>query len=135
VPAFHHAVAQNFIVAEIPLKVRNLSRTRSWHDTGQCPSLRVPRAVVRASYAFPAPLEILRCGPVFESGIGDLDFAGEHTCYAFVGYMEGALQSGIRACNRVMVKDGLAKQRFGIGPIEFCSVRSEAVKPLNCYSY
>lgn len=46
---------------------------------------------VRASYAFPAPKEILRCGPVFDAGIGNLDFAGEHTCYAFVGYMEGAL--------------------------------------------
>jgi monoamine oxidase len=45
----------------------------------------------------------------FENGIGNLDFAGEHTCYAFVGYMEGALQSGIRVCNRVMVKDGLAE--------------------------
>jgi monoamine oxidase len=64
---------------------------------------------VRASYAFPAPREVRRCGPVFEDGIGNLDFAGEHTCYAFVGYMEGALQSGIRVCNRVMVKDGLAK--------------------------
>jgi len=63
---------------------------------------------VRASYAFPAPGEISRWGPVFEQGVGHLHFAGEHTCYAFVGYMEGALQSGIRACNRLMVRDGLA---------------------------
>ena len=27
-------------------------------------------------------------------GVGHLHFAGEHTCYAFVGYMEGALNSG-----------------------------------------
>jgi hypothetical protein len=38
---------------------------------------------------FPAPKEVLRCGPVFENGIGDLDFAGEHTSHAFMGYMKG----------------------------------------------
>jgi len=64
---------------------------------------------VLASYAFPAPGEVTRCGPVFEKGVGNLHFAGEHTCYAFIGYMEGALQSGVRACNRLMVRDGLAK--------------------------
>jgi len=64
---------------------------------------------VHAWYAFRAPQDIPRCGPVLENGIGDLDFAGEHTCYAFVGYTGGALQSGIRVCNRVMGKDGLAK--------------------------
>ena len=35
-------------------------------------------------------------GPKFSEGYrGKLHFAGEHTCYAFTGYMEGALQSGI----------------------------------------
>lgn len=63
---------------------------------------------VRASYAFPAKGDITRWGPVFDKGIGKLHFAGEHTCYAFIGYMEGALQSGIRAANRLMVRDKIA---------------------------
>ena len=32
---------------------------------------------------------------------GRLHFAGEHCCYKFVGYMEGALQSGIAAARNV----------------------------------
>ena len=83
--------------------------------TGCRPELRDARLknwpedpFVKASYAFPAPGEITKWGPFLEQGIGNLHFAGEHTCYAFIGYMEGALQSGIRAANRVMVRDGLA---------------------------
>ena len=63
---------------------------------------------VRASYAFPAKGDITRWGPIFDRGVGNLHFAGEHTCYAFIGYMEGALQSGIRVANRLMVRDKLA---------------------------
>jgi monoamine oxidase len=49
----------------------------------------------RASYYFPRPGEILEWGPFWKDGFeGWLHFAGEHTCYAFVGYMEGALVSG-----------------------------------------
>jgi Flavin containing amine oxidoreductase len=33
---------------------------------------------------------------------GRMYFAGEHTCPAFVGYMEGALQSGVRAASAIM---------------------------------
>ena len=32
---------------------------------------------------------------------GRLHFAGEHTCYAFMGFMEGALNSGVRAAARI----------------------------------
>ncbi len=64
---------------------------------------------VMASYAFPAPNEITTWGPIYDGGVGNLHFAGEHTCYAFIGYMEGALQSGIRASNRLMVRDKLAQ--------------------------
>ena len=49
---------------------------------------------VKASYAFPSPGEILRCGPIFKSGVGNLHFAGEHTCYAFIGYMPGIQEVG-----------------------------------------
>ena len=30
-----------------------------------------------------------------------MQLAGEHTCYKFVGYMEGALSSGVAAAKRV----------------------------------
>jgi len=56
---------------------------------------------VGASYAFPAPGEITSIGELLRTGIGPLHFAGEHTCYAFIGYMEGALQSGIAAAEKI----------------------------------
>src|SRR5260370_23718180 len=47
-----------------------------------------------ASYSFPKCGDIMRWGPKFSEGYrGKLHFAGEHACYAFTGYMEGALQS------------------------------------------
>jgi monoamine oxidase len=52
---------------------------------------------VKASYSFPAPGEVTTVGPLLQQPLGGrVFFAGEHTCYAFVGYMEGALQSGAR---------------------------------------
>jgi monoamine oxidase len=42
-------------------------------------------------------------GPALVDGINDglapLRFAGEHTAYGFIGYMEGALSSGVRVAN------------------------------------
>jgi monoamine oxidase len=35
-------------------------------------------------------------------------FAGEHTCFAYFGYMEGALQSGKRAAANIL--------KAGLGP-------------------
>jgi monoamine oxidase len=63
---------------------------------------------VLASYAFPGKGDITVWGPIFDEGVGHLHFAGEHTCYAFIGYMEGALQSGIRSANRLMARDNIA---------------------------
>jgi monoamine oxidase len=63
---------------------------------------------VKASYSFPAPGEVMRCGPAYRAGhMGRLHFAGEHTCYAFIGYMEGALQSGLEVTRRLATRDGL----------------------------
>ena len=57
-----------------------------------------PRA--KASYSFPAPGQVTAFGPALVDGINDglspLRFAGEHTAYGFIGYMEGALSSGVR---------------------------------------
>jgi monoamine oxidase len=61
----------------------------------------------RAGYSFPAPGEIMTVGPQLRSGIGRLHFAGEHTCYPFIGYMEGALNSGASLAKRLAVRDGL----------------------------
>ncbi len=58
----------------------------------------------RGSYSFPAPGQVTSIGPLLEKNIGPMYFAGEHCCPAFIGYMEGALQSGIRTAKRVLGK-------------------------------
>jgi monoamine oxidase len=61
----------------------------------------------RAGYSFPAPGQITTQGPVLRRGLGKLHFAGEHTCYKFVGYMEGALESGAGLARRIAERDGV----------------------------
>jgi monoamine oxidase len=61
------------------------------------------------SYSFPAPGQVTTVGPALRRGIGRLHFAGEHTCYAFVGYMEGGLNSGASLARRLAGRDGVAK--------------------------
>jgi monoamine oxidase len=57
---------------------------------------------VKGSYSFPAPGEVTTLGPQLQQPLaGRVFLAGEHTCYGFVGYMEGALQSGARAAKRI----------------------------------
>src|SRR5439155_9472680 len=58
-------------------------------------------------YSFPAPGQVTKFGPVLVDGIAQeglppLMFAGEHTAYGFIGYMEGALSSGVRAARAVL---------------------------------
>jgi monoamine oxidase len=64
----------------------------------------------KASYSFPAPGQVTSQGPTLRQGIGRLHFAGEYTSYAFMGYMEGALNSGAAAAKRIAMKDGVVKQ-------------------------
>ena len=62
----------------------------------------------QGSYYFPAPKEVSAWGPFWKTGYLDwLHFAGEHTSYAFMGYMEGALSSGFRLAHRLAVRDKL----------------------------
>lgn len=62
----------------------------------------------QGSYYFPAPDEVTGWGPFWKTGYLDwLHFAGEHTSYAFMGYMEGALSSGFRLAHRLAVRDKL----------------------------
>jgi monoamine oxidase len=63
--------------------------------------------LVGAGYSFPAPGWLTKHGATLQQGIGHLHFAGEHACHAFVGYMEGGLQSGLMAAARLATRDGL----------------------------
>jgi monoamine oxidase len=63
----------------------------------------------KASYSFPAPGQVTSQGPTLRQGIGRLHFAGEYTSYAFMGYMEGALNSGAAAARRIAMRDGVLK--------------------------
>lgn len=65
---------------------------------------------VMASYSFPAPGQVTSIGPALQQAYmgGRLHLAGEHCCYKFVGYMEGALSSGISVAKRLARRDGLA---------------------------
>ena len=56
-------------------------------------------------YSFPAPGQITTYGKALRKGVGRIHFAGEHTCHKFVGYMEGALQSGASAARRIAEHD------------------------------
>ena len=62
-----------------------------------------------AGYSFPAPGDVTRCGPTLHNGHGKIHFAGEHTCFKFVGYMEGGLSSGAELAKRIAVRDGVVK--------------------------
>jgi monoamine oxidase len=55
-----------------------------------------------AGYSFPAPGQVTTVGPILRAGLGPLHFAGEHACYKFVGYMEGALNSGVAVAKRIL---------------------------------
>ncbi|MCB9591422.1 MAG: FAD-dependent oxidoreductase [Sandaracinaceae bacterium] len=54
-----------------------------------------------AAYSFPAPGELTRVGAILRDGVGAISFAGEHCSPGFVGYMEGALESGARVAARI----------------------------------
>lgn len=58
-----------------------------------------------AGYSFPAPGQVTTVGPILHEGLGRLHFAGEHACYKFVGYMEGALNSGVSLAKRIALRD------------------------------
>ena len=63
----------------------------------------------KASYSFPAPGQVTSQGPTLYDGIGRLHFAGEYSSYAFMGFMEGALNSGAALAKRIAQKDGVIK--------------------------
>jgi monoamine oxidase len=59
-------------------------------------------AWTKGGYSFPAPGQVMRVGSTLWDGLdGRLHFAGEHCAYAFTGYMEGALHSGVHAARQI----------------------------------
>jgi monoamine oxidase len=62
----------------------------------------------KGTYSFPAPGQVTTVGPLLDRGHHRrMHFAGEHVCYAFVGWMEGALSSGVRTARRLAERDGV----------------------------
>ena len=57
-----------------------------------------------SGYSFPAPGQVTKMGPLLQAGYGRMHFSGEHTCYQFVGYMEGGLNSGVATAKRLLAK-------------------------------
>lgn len=64
----------------------------------------------RGFYSCAAPGEVTTMGPILRAGLGALHFAGEHTCYAFAGFMEGALNSGASLARRLAERDGVVRR-------------------------
>jgi monoamine oxidase len=68
-------------------------------------------AWAKGAYSFPAPGQIMRIGASLWDGIGGrMQFAGEHCAYAFTGYMEGALHSGVAAARRIAETMGVTSK-------------------------
>jgi monoamine oxidase len=67
-------------------------------------------AWTKGAYSFSAPGQVTTMGPILRAGVGNLHFAGEHTCFAFTGYMEGGLNSGVSLARRLAERDGIAKK-------------------------
>jgi monoamine oxidase len=63
----------------------------------------------KGSYSFPAPGQVTSQARTLRQGIGRLHFAGEYTSYAFMGYMEGALESGAAVAARIAQRDGVSR--------------------------
>jgi len=55
-----------------------------------------------AGYSFPAPGEVTTVTPKIYGGLPNLHFCGEHACLKFVGYMEGALNSGVSTARKIV---------------------------------
>ena len=81
-----------------------------------------------ASYSFAAPREITTIGKRLYDGGEHLHFAGEHMSYRFVGYMEGALDSGASLARRIARRDGVKMRAAPAMPEETKPGKKEAVE-------
>jgi monoamine oxidase len=81
---------------------RNLSASRFMNWPGE--------TFTGTGYSCPGLNQITTVGAALNSAFSDrMFFAGEHCCFRFFGFMEGALQSGLDAATRV-------GQRSAAGP-------------------
>lgn len=64
----------------------------------------------KGSYSFPAPGQVTSQGPTLRGGMGRLHFAGEYSSYGFMGFMEGALESGAAVARRIAGRDGVSRE-------------------------
>ena len=62
----------------------------------------------RGGYSSAAPGEITAVAPRLREGMPGLSFAGEHCSTAFPGYMEGALESGVRTAREIEARSASA---------------------------
>jgi len=98
-----NATALQRVTAQLDLTYTNLSKRTVRQQFENWPT----REWTWASYSFPKCGDIMTWGPKLSDGYdGKVHFAGEHTCYAFTGYMEGALQSGYRLARKIVHRDG-----------------------------
>jgi monoamine oxidase len=106
------AAALNRVATQLDLTYTNLSKRSVDKEFVNWPT----RDWALASYSFPKCGDIMNWGPKLSDGYeGKVHFAGEHTCYAFTGYMEGALQSGYRLARKLVHRDG---QKWSQPPIQ-----------------
>jgi monoamine oxidase len=98
-PDAREAFYAAYLAALYPGYADNAERTRfmDWPSD--------PRTM--AAYSFAAPGQVTTAGPLLYNGLGRLHFAGEHTCFKFCGYMEGALSSGVSVAKRIAQRDGV----------------------------
>lgn len=80
-------------------------------------------------YSFPAPGQVTTVGPLMYKGLGKIHLAGEHTCYAFVGYMEGGLTSGTSLARRIAARDGLVVPEIPMPPAPAKEIVEEKPEP------
>jgi monoamine oxidase len=57
---------------------------------------------IGGAYSFPAPGWVTRIMPILRNGLPPIHFAGEHCSAAFVGFMEGAIESGLRVADEIV---------------------------------
>lgn len=56
---------------------------------------------IQGGYSCPAPGQVTTTWKALQEPIGRIHLAGEHTALGFTGFMEGALQSGVRVARRI----------------------------------
>ena len=72
-----------------------------------------------AGYSCPGKNQVTGVAPFYTKPYqGKLIFAGEHTCPAFFGYMEGALESGLLATGQIAFARGLLPEDWAVNALK-----------------